>query len=204
MATPPQLVGVPNHVLNHAQEVERDHLIWEYVRRGWTYSAVSKVIQEVHRLPCTPSRVKTVAHQVAQELHERFLDHAQEERMLQAVVLQEKAMRAFIEFERSCQDVEMEQVVGGRAHVTRDGDLVELPDQVTRTRKGQTGNPALLMAGLQALSDVRRLLGYNAPEELAVGPREDGAGAGLETKLNTLAQRLKQAQVAELASGDDS
>ncbi len=187
--------------LNHAQLTERAHLIWEYVRRGWTYQATAQVIQEVHGFPCNISTVKCVAHEVAKEMHERFLDQALNERLIQVTVLQEKAMRAFIEFERSCQDVEMESVTQGKAVVTRDGDIVELPEQVVRTRKGQSGNPALLMAGFQAMSDVRRILGYNAPEEIALGPGEGTVNTGLEGKINTLADRIAPAELPDASHG---
>ena len=63
-------------------------------------------------------------------------------------------------------------VTGGRATVSREGDLVPLPDQIVQQRREQTGNAALLGKAMEALSAIRAIWGLDAPK------RQDVTTAG--------------------------
>jgi hypothetical protein len=64
--------------------------------------------------------------------------------------------------------VETVTTVTGRAELSRDGLLVDLPDQVTTQRKVQAGEAALLGKVLDGLAALRALHGVDEPKAVDV------------------------------------
>ncbi len=60
---------------------------------------------------------------------------------------------------------ETRTIVTGRAIVDRNGNVNELPDQVTVVENDSPGNPAFLTVALQATKDLRALHGLDAPKK---------------------------------------
>ena len=184
--------------------LERDRLFWLYRQRGWTYEAIARqttadlLSQGLHLpYPLTSQSVAARLSVIQRRLEEQFLDRAQEQRLQQVAILEHQAMRAFQAFENSCQPEESRLVTENRVSITRDGDVIPLPDLVQRKTKHQSGNPALMAVGLQALADIRKLMGYNAPDEITVENRDDAVRETLAEKLAAMADRVRESVAQE-------
>lgn len=133
---------------------ERD--AWHWRLQGWTQQRIAD------ELGITQQSVCDMLSRIEKRLAAEFREQAEEIKARQTEQLMMVYASAWEQWQRSCQDAERETVVTGRAKATEAG-LIELPDQVTRTVEGQSGNPALLEKAMKALSDIRAIWGAEAP-----------------------------------------
>ncbi len=138
---------------------ERECRAWELRQKGWTQQRIA------NELGITQQAVQAIL----KRLDMRFLAKADEliaeQKAAQTSQLQYIADEAMQAWERSKLDAVTQVTVSGRAHVTKDGDMVDMPDEIKITRQGQSGDPRLLDQARGALADIRKVWGIDAPEK---------------------------------------
>lgn len=143
---------------------DREREAWRLRLQGWTQENIAV------RLGCDQSTISTILKRITRKLQAEFVEEVAEIKAMQAAQLNEMHRKAMEQYERSCED--SLQVVSGRAKVSELGGTVYLPD--LETRKGQSGNPALLAQARGALADVRAIYGMDAPQKQEIA----GPGGG--------------------------
>ena len=141
---------------------ERERRAWELRQKLWTQDRIAA------ELGITQQAIAAIF----KRLDKRFLAKSdqliaeqkasQTERLL---YLAEQAMRAF---ERSQEDAVTVTTTTGRFKVTKDGEAIPLPDEEKVQRVGQAGCPGLLTEARNALADIRKLWGLDAPTKTDV------------------------------------
>src|SRR5437764_14201865 len=135
-----------------AEEVraELERRAWELrVTHCWKTQAIADELGVSRTTVCR--MLRQVNERLAAEFREQ-LDALRVEQSEQHMAIAEQALAAW---QRSLQTAETTTVTGGRATVSREGDLVPLPDQVVQQRRGQTGKDALLREPRKAPAAVR-------------------------------------------------
>ena len=150
----------------------------ELERRAWelrvTHCWKTQAIAD--ELGVSRSTVCRMLRQENERLAREFRDQREALRVEQTEQHMAIAEQALTAWQRSLQAAETTTVTGGRAAVSRGGDLVPLPDQVVQQRREQTGDAALLGKALEALAAIRALWGLDAPK------RQDITTAGEPVK----------------------
>ena len=146
----------------------------ELERRAWdlrvTHCWKTQAIAD--ELGVSRSTVCRMLRQVNDRLAAEFREQLEALRVEQTEQHMAIAEQALAAWQRSLQATETTTVTGGRAAVSREGDLLALPDQVVQQRREQTGNAAMLGKALKALEAIRAIWGLNAPK------RQDVTTAG--------------------------
>jgi hypothetical protein len=146
---------------------ELERRAWELrVTHCWKTQAIADELGVSRSTVCR--MLRQVNERLAAEFREQ-LEALRVEQTEQHMAIAEQALAAW---QRSLQVAETTTVTGGRATVSREGDLVPLPDQVVQQRREQSGNAALLTNALKALAAIRDIWGLNAPR------RQDITSAG--------------------------
>src|SRR5437763_3438870 len=148
-------------MLEQAEEEGRAELerrAWELrVTHCWKTQAIADELGVSRSTVCR--MLRQMNERLAAEFREQ-LEALRVEQSEQHMAIAEQALAAW---QRSLQATVTTTVTGGRATVSREGDLVPLPDQVVQQRREQTGNAALLGNALKALSAISDIWGLNAP-----------------------------------------
>jgi hypothetical protein len=136
-------------------------------RKAWRLRVLRGCTQQqiADELEIDISTVSRMLGRVEERLERDFADLAIEEKRRQTEALLHVADEAFAEWERSKLAATANSVTSGRASVTRDGDVIELPDLVVRTRKGRIGDHNLLARAMDAYAAIRKIWGLDAPEK---------------------------------------
>lgn len=141
---------------------DRSMEAWRLRAKGWKQSEVAE------QLGISQQAVSQLLHKIEARLVDEFVEDARREKIRQTELLLAIYEEAMEQWRRSCGDAEREQVVTGRVKVTDQGGVFELPDQVTKTTEGQSGNPALLEKAMSALAAIRAIWGLDAPKKTDV------------------------------------
>ena len=153
----------------HRQENEvRQHEAWRLRLQGLTQAKIAE------QLGVSQQAVSLLLLKTEKRLHAEFVAQAEEIKARQTAQLEQIYLEAFEQWRRSCEDAEQVTTVTGRAKATNDGCVIDLPDQETRTVKGQSGNPALLEKAMQALENIRSIWGLEAPKKQEFSGPEGG------------------------------
>lgn len=132
---------------------------WRLRVQGWTQARIAD------ELKMTQQAVSQLLKKTETELAAEFLGEAAEIKARQTAQLEAVYEEAMDQWRRSCEDAERNQVVSGRVKATDMGLTIDLPDLVTKTTEGQSGNPALLEKAMKALADIRAIWGLDAPQK---------------------------------------
>ena len=187
----------PPDVARLADQPERlqalQEAVWRYREQSWTYGHAALAASADLELdpPLTQLGAEWLCRALLPAVQQRFTQDAVRLRVELAVQYEHAAARAFQQFERSCLPLEIETVVTGRAAVS-EGEVVDLPNLVTRQVRSQSGNPALLMAGLTALTHLRDLFGLAAPKHVVVEQDQEGTRRLVQEKLEKLAGEVER------------
>ncbi|HEV8178334.1 MAG TPA: hypothetical protein VGP44_11695 [Gemmatimonadales bacterium] len=141
---------------------EREQEAWRLRQRFWTEQRIAD------HLGIDQTTVSKMLDRVERDLAVKFEAEALPIKARQTAQLQEIANEAFAAWERSKEDGEKETVITGRIKWTDEGGAIPLPDQVTRSVEGQSGNPALLEKAINALAEIRKIWGWDAPAKADV------------------------------------
>jgi len=127
--------------------------------------------QIAEKLDISQPAVSKILARVGKRLAEEFLEEVRSVKMAQTETLERIMAESLAAWQRSKQDAQTLATVHGRTTV-KDGEVIALPDQITQTVTGQSGNPAHLAQARGALADIRSLWGLDAPQ------RQEHSGPG--------------------------
>jgi predicted transcriptional regulator len=143
---------------------ERRREAWRLRQEGWTQERIAA------HLGIRQQSVCEALQRIERELAETFKAQALEIKARQTAQLERIAEEALLRWQESVGEVVRETVTSGRVRVLKDADGNEhtrdLPDQVARTVEYQSGNPALLEKAMNAMADVRKIWGLDAPQKV--------------------------------------
>ena len=164
---------------------ERERQAWELrTTRGFTEQQIADHL-EIH-----VSTVCKALQRIERRLAGEFRERAEEIKARQTTQLEHIAAEALQQWRRSCEDAEKQRTVEKGNEVT-----------VITERKGQSGNPALLEKALQALGEIRKIWGLDAPRQVEAsvsGP----AGGPIPFALTSLDSLSTDELTRRLAEAD--
>jgi predicted transcriptional regulator len=141
---------------------QREKEAWELRQQFWTEQRIAD------HLGIERSTVSKMLDRVERDLAERLAEEALPIKARQTAMLERVAEEAFEQWKRSCEDAEVERISTKEVNLVNDEDegAIAIPAvevKTTNERKGQSGNPALLEKAMNALADVRKIWGLDAP-----------------------------------------
>lgn len=164
--------GVPDQVAR-----ERERIAWSLRQRCWTEARIAA------ELGVSQPAVSKILARVEKRLLARLTKRADRVKARQTAQLEHITNEAMTEWERSKQDSET-------VKTTEEG-AEGVPSFTTKTEttvKGQTGNPSLLAQAREAMADIRKIWGAEAPTKTDVtsaGKAVAGTAATIvEVRLN--------------------
>ncbi len=168
----------------------REIAAWELRQQGWSSGRIAS------ELGVARSTVWKMLARVDRRALAQFEDQVMRQKVEQTEQLQQIVDEALQAWERSKQDVEMGTTTTGRAHVSRGGNVVDLPDLAVTQRRPQNGNPAFLAQALRALSGMREIWGLNAPRQRELDGKDRSSPASLFADLSDeeLERRIAEAE----------
>lgn len=116
-------------------------------------------------LGVTAAGVKKMLDRTAARLEAEIVSNIGRYRAEQHERLEHLYSQAMNQWERSKKAGASYTKVSGRVHVSKEGDVIELPDQVTKRLDGRLGDPRYLAQATAALEAQRALWGMNAKKE---------------------------------------
>jgi hypothetical protein len=139
-------------------------------RRAWELRCQCWTIRRIaDELGLDESTVGKMLKRKEKALAAEFREEAEEIKARQTEQLALIAEQALAAWERSQQDAISETTKSGLFTVNKTtGEVIACPEQVSVTRAGQSGNPALLAQAMKALADARAIWGLDAPKKSEV------------------------------------
>lgn len=138
---------------------ERERVAWSLRQQGWTQQRIAD------QLGVSQPAVLMMLGRVESRLAVEFREQAEQIKARQTAILETVADEVLQQWRRSCEDGVTVARVEGRTHTTKDGDIMQLPDQVTTTIEGQSGNPGLIAQARGTFADIRGIWGLDAPQK---------------------------------------
>lgn len=103
-------------------------------------------------------------HKIQEDFRKRHHEDVDLWKQKQVDALERIFETAMAAWEASHLPVETITTRTGLARLDREGGITELPQEVSHSITGQTGNSAYLEKAMKALADIRAILGLDAPK----------------------------------------
>lgn len=131
---------------------EREKRAWELRQQGWTHERIS-IELGVHHTTIT-KMLGRIRKRYLRELNEE-VEQETTEQLLQLRFIVDEAMQAWMSSKEASKSV---------AQKKRQGQGGNQPDEITTRVQDQDGDPRYLSTAMSALSDIRKVLGVDAPQ----------------------------------------
>lgn len=139
---------------------QREEIAWRLAAKGYTHDKIAE------ELGVERSTVTKMLHRVEKRAVAKMDGEVKEEKVRQLAVLhvvQDEAMVAFEESKKPEQTVEQKESGNSKGGDDDGGKSIETKKKVTT----KTGDPAYLDRAMEASTQIRKLLGLDAPQKTA-------------------------------------
>lgn len=171
---------------------QREDRAWELRSNGWSQARIAA------ELGITQQAVSLLLKRLAKQFAKEFKKRVEEIKGEQTAQLEFLVDEALQEWERSKSDAEKKSVKSGRCQLDRDGNPVDLDDEVTQTTEGRLADPRYLQQARDGMGDIRKIWGVDAPVKTETEQKVSGevkvTGAAQDEAAKKLDEWRKQMQ----------